>query len=75
MPTGDRAIRFPVNLGIVVGMQVDIPRGHDLPRGIEDFGAIASVEPADFRDFAVFDPDVGFIAGDAGSRLQSFRLL
>jgi hypothetical protein len=42
-----------------MGVQVDVPGGHDLPRGIKDFAGIASVEPADFGDLAVLDPDVG----------------
>src|SRR5262249_54498564 len=67
VPACDRTIRIPVNLGVVMRVQVDVPWSNYLPRRIENFGAIACVEPANFGDFAVFDPDVGLIARDAGA--------
>src|SRR5690242_8603787 len=67
MPTRNRAIWVPVNLGIVMGVQVNVPRSHDLPGGIQDFGAVARIEPADFGDFAVFNANIGLIARDASA--------
>src|ERR1700756_1579876 len=67
MPTCDRAVRIPMNLGIVMGVQVDIAGSHNLSGSIEHLAAIATIEPADLGDFAVFDPDVGLVAGDAGA--------
>src|SRR5712691_13368574 len=61
VPTADRTIRIPVQLGVVMGVEINKPRGHDEPAGIDHLGRVAAVEPTDLGDLAILDANVGFI--------------
>src|SRR5712691_9615455 len=62
VPAADRAVGVPVQLGVVVRVQVNEPRRHNQARGIEHFGSVMTLQPADLGDLAVLDPDVGPVA-------------
>ena len=63
MPAGERAPRVPLDLGVVVGMEVHEARRHDQPAGVEDLRGVAGSDPADLGDAPVLNPDVGAVAG------------
>ena len=59
MPTRHRAVRVPVDLGVVVAVQVDEAGRDDQPRRIEDLGPCRVVDAADLGDAAAGDADIG----------------
>src|SRR5713101_7537874 len=61
MPTGNRAVRVPVQLRVVVRVQIDKPWGDYEARGIEHTRSAAALEAADFGNLTVLEPDVGTI--------------
>jgi hypothetical protein len=58
MPTGQRAIRIPKDLGVIMSVQVDKARCNDTTRGVQNAIGGLPLQTADLGDFAVFDPDV-----------------
>ena len=58
MPARDRAIRIPVNLRVVVCMQIDEARRNDKPRCIDHFFRVRDVDSSHLGDLAVFNSDV-----------------
>src|SRR5262249_42925222 len=67
MPAGHGAIRIPVDLRIVMRMQIDEPRRNNEPMCIERFLGVARFELADLGNFALFNPDISETAGRAGT--------
>src|SRR5262245_57065017 len=61
MPAADGAVGVPMELGVVVGVQVNEAGRDNLPRGVEDLGGVTAVEPPDLGNLAVLDADVGFV--------------
>src|SRR6266568_3013792 len=61
MPARNRAVGIPVQLRVVVRVQVDKPRGDYEARGIEHPRGAAAWQAANFGNLAVCDPDVGTI--------------
>ena len=61
VPDGGRAEPVPERLGVVVGVQIDDPRGHEEAVGV-DGPRGRGVHPADLRDGAILHRDVGAIA-------------
>lgn len=56
MPAGQGAIRVPIQLGVVMGVQINKPWGHDEPVCIQRFRRIARLElpvTVDLRDFSI----------------------
>ena len=66
-PAGQRGIGVPVELGIVVGVQVYGARGHDAAAGVQFFYAATVDATANHRHPAVLDANVGADAGDASA--------
>src|SRR6266851_9060837 len=64
VPSGDRAIGIPADLGIVMGMQVDETRRDDKSVGKYHLLGKAWCTTADLRNLAVLDPKVGLITRD-----------
>src|SRR5262244_2866170 len=62
VPTANRAVGIPVQLSIIVGVEINKPRGHDEPAGIDHLGRLVAVEPADLGDLAIFDANVSLVA-------------
>ena len=70
MPAGDGAPSVPLDLGVVVGVQVDETRRDDEATRVEDLIGgcrLAIPEPPDLGDLPVLDRDVGDVAWDAGA--------
>ena len=67
VPAGDRAVRVPADLGVVMGVQIDEARRDDQAVGVDDFLGEARRASADLRDLAVLDPDVAPVARHAGA--------
>ena len=67
VPAADRAVGVPVNLGVIVGVQIDRARGDNQPAGVNDPGCIAGLQPADLGHPAVLDPQVGAVAWHLGA--------
>ena len=65
VPSGDRAVRIPSNLRVVMRMQIDEAGRDDQAVGVDDFLREAGCAAADLRDLAVLDPDVGAVARHA----------
>ena len=57
---------IPYGLPIIVGMDINKPRGDDFPPGIDFFLAGAG-DLADFGDLAIRQRDVCFVGGAAGT--------
>src|SRR6266508_2606173 len=62
MPAACGAVRVPVDLRIIVGMQVDGSWGHNEPSGIDHPRRIAGLQTANFRDLAVLNTKISFVA-------------
>ena len=58
----DGAPRIPANLGVVVGVQVDKARGHDLAGSVDDALRGATGTPPELGHLAVLDPDIALVA-------------
>src|SRR6185369_15426058 len=58
MPARHGAIRVPVDLRVVMRMQIDEPRGHNEPVGVERFLSRVRFKLADFGNLAIFNSDV-----------------
>ncbi len=67
MPAGNRAVRVPSNLRIVVSMQIDEAGRDDQPVGIDDFFREARGTAADLRDLAILDEKIALKARNSGS--------
>ena len=67
MPAASGTVRVPVDLRIVVGMQVNGSWGHNEPGGIDHLCRIAGLQTTNFRDLAVLNAKVGSVAGDASA--------
>src|SRR6266851_985923 len=67
MPASDRAVRIPVELRIIVRVQVDRTRSDDQAGSVKHFGRIGTLEPANFGNLAVLDPNVGTVARQLGA--------
>ena len=67
MPTANGAVWVPVQLGVIMGVEVDESWGYDEPTGINHFRGVAAVQPADFGNLTVLDAQIGFVAGDPRS--------
>ena len=67
MPARQRAIGVPVELGIVVGVQIDGARSYDAAAGLDLFGPSGGDLPADFGYPSVLDSHVGPIPGYSGA--------
>src|SRR4030095_539356 len=65
MPAANRAVGVPVELGIVVGMEIHKPGGDDEPAGIDHLGSVAGIETADFGDLAILNADIRAVARHA----------
>ena len=66
-PAGQGCVGIPVQLRVVVGMQVHGAGGHDAVAGVQLFGAGGVDAPADHGDAAVLDAHVGADAGQPGA--------
>ncbi len=67
MPTRNRAIRVPLDLSVVVGVQVDEARRDNQPVGVEQLVGVGRIHlAANLGDHAIFDPDIGNKSGDTG---------
>ena len=66
-PSGEGCVRVPVELGVVVGVEVDRAGGHDATAGVESLCAARADAAADHGDPAVFDANVGPEPGNAGA--------
>ena len=64
-PTRKRTIRVPVELGIVVGVQVNGPRSDDAAAGVELSSGSRTDPPADHRNPSVLYPQVCLVPGNA----------
>jgi hypothetical protein len=62
VPARQCQVRIPEQLGIVVRVEVDEARRHDLSAGVEDARGVRAAQPADPGDTAARDADVGAIA-------------
>jgi hypothetical protein len=51
-----------MQLGVIVGMKIDKPWGDNEPAGIDHFGGVVAVQPADFGDFPILNANIGFVA-------------
>jgi len=60
--TRDGAPRVPANLGVVVGVQVDKARCHDLAGGVDLLFGRSLRAAAELSHLAVADPDVALVA-------------
>ena len=67
MPAADGQIRIPVELGVVVGVQVDGTRRDNQPAGVQHPTAVAGLEPPDLSDLAVLDTNIGAVARNPAS--------
>ena len=67
VPSGDRAIGIPADLGVVMGVQIDEAGRDDQAVGVDGLLGEAGRASADLGDLAVFNPDVAAIARDAGA--------
>ena len=67
MPAGDCQIRVPVQLGIIVGVQVDTAWGDNQPPGIQHLCGIAGVQTAHFGNLPIFDANVTPVAWYTGA--------
>ena len=61
VPTADRAVRVPVQLGIIVGVQIDESRSNDLPAGINLFFGVAAADFPNLSNLTVLDTKVGLV--------------
>src|SRR4029450_14088264 len=61
MPTAGGAVRVPVDLRIIVGMQVNGPWGHNEPSGINHPRSLAGLQATDFGDLAVLYANISFV--------------
>ena len=67
MPAGQRAVGIPVDLGVIMGVQIDEPWRDDEPVGIKRFLGLARAELADLGDLAILDAKVPGVAWRAGT--------
>ena len=75
MPAGDGAVRVPVHLGIVMGVQVDEPRRDPAAGGVDDLGPVGRLDPGgDAADDPVLDEHVGPAPVDRGSLRRAHRV-
>ena len=64
VPAGDRAVGVPLDLGVVVGVEVDEAGRDDQPFGVEHLVGVGGAHgAADLRHAAVFDADIGLEPG------------
>src|SRR5215831_16067124 len=61
VPAAGGAVRVPVDLRIIVGMEINKPGGHNQPAGINHLGGIAAVKAANLGDLAILDANVGTV--------------
>src|SRR5262245_43674950 len=62
MPAGNRAVWVPVQLRVVMRVEVDKPRSDDEARGVEHVRSATALQAADFGNLPVLEPNVGTIA-------------
>ena len=62
---GQGSVGVPVELGVVVGVEVDRSWRYDAAAGVQFLGAGAVYAPADHRHAAVFDAQIGAELGNA----------
>ena len=67
VPARQGAVRVPEELGVVVGVEVDEPRGHVAAGGVEDTTPVGAPEAAYLGDPPVADPQIGPVPGRAGA--------
>src|SRR5262245_47768718 len=67
MPSGNRAVRIPANLGVIMRMQIDEARRDDKSVGVDNLLGKSGCAAANLHDLAVFDPNVGAISRGAGA--------
>src|SRR2546428_11167194 len=65
MPAGDRQVGVPMDLGIIVSVQVDTARRNDEPAGIQHLFGSAAIQAANFGDLATLDADIRLVAWHA----------
>ena len=59
VPTGNRTVGIPEQLGVIVGVKVDKSGRDNRPGRVDDaLGGVAR-KPPDFGDLAVLDPEIG----------------
>ena len=60
MPAGDRAVGVPLDLRVVVGVQVDEAGRDDQTVGLEHLVSVGRIHPAaDLGDTTILDPHIG----------------
>ena len=64
MPAGLGGVGVPVQLGVIVGVNIDETGGHDKP-GRVDFPAAPAAHLTEFCDAAIFDGDITGVGGHA----------
>jgi hypothetical protein len=62
VPARQRQVRIPEQLGVVVRVEVDEARRHDLSAGVEDARGVRAAQPANPGDTTARDADVRAIA-------------
>src|SRR5881397_2773874 len=63
VPTANGAVRVPVELGVVVGVQIDKSWGDNEPVGVDHLGGVTRLQAANLGDLAVLNPQVCAVAG------------
>ena len=66
VPAGDRAPGVPLDLGVVVGVEVDEAGGDDQASGVQLMLGRRAAEATDASDVAVLDRDVCLVARNLG---------
>src|SRR5262249_35706465 len=61
MPATDRAIRIPVQLRIIVSVQINKPRRNHETGGVQHFGCIAGIQAPNLGDLAVLYANVRLV--------------
>src|SRR5215475_12805013 len=56
-----------MQLGVIMGMEINKPWGHNLPRSVKHLGGVTAVKPPNLGDLAVLNPDVRSVARHASS--------